>query len=171
MRKNRFHEKRNYDISHKELPEQWSDHKYIHIPYATLLKGVGLALRLMKKIDTHVLGPSAKYLWREMRKRRYSITYPARVRYALLHYLWLSHNDRLRIIKEEMEEGRDVWKDMSLEINGHKRTIKACGRWGAIILNGRLIPLDAPFIELTSITTGVTREGEEQVEHSRMDDA
>ena len=58
---NRFREKRNYDISHKELPEQWTDHKHIHIPDFTVLKGVALALRLMKRIDRSVLGPSAPY--------------------------------------------------------------------------------------------------------------
>jgi hypothetical protein len=64
----RFCEKRNYDISHKELPEQWTDHKFIHIGYFKIVKSVALALRLMKRIDRAVLGPSAPHLWREMRK-------------------------------------------------------------------------------------------------------
>jgi hypothetical protein len=31
IKKSNFKEKRNKDISHKELPEQWSDHRYLHI--------------------------------------------------------------------------------------------------------------------------------------------
>jgi hypothetical protein len=54
--KNRFHEKRNYDISHKELPEKWMDHKPIYIPYSNIVQGIVLALRLMKKIDALHLG-------------------------------------------------------------------------------------------------------------------
>ena len=34
----KFHEKRNYNISHKELPEEWSQHKDIAIPYRILLR-------------------------------------------------------------------------------------------------------------------------------------
>jgi hypothetical protein len=59
----KFQQKRNQDISHKELPEQWAKRKPIYISYRTLLKAVGHALRLMKKIDRIVLGPSAKYVW------------------------------------------------------------------------------------------------------------
>ncbi len=58
----KFQQKRNHDISHKELPEKWSDHRLIVIPYRTLLKGIIHALRLMKTIDGIVLGPAAKYL-------------------------------------------------------------------------------------------------------------
>lgn len=36
----KFREKRNYDISHKELPEEWSKSKNIEIPYRVLLEGL-----------------------------------------------------------------------------------------------------------------------------------
>jgi hypothetical protein len=39
----RFEEKRNYDISHNELPEQWTEHQFITIPYKTLLHAVARA--------------------------------------------------------------------------------------------------------------------------------
>ena len=77
VNKNRFHEKRNYDISHKELPEKWAEHKLFLIPYKTLIERIVTALRLMKKIDAEFLGPSSKYLWGEIRKRRYKPLYPA----------------------------------------------------------------------------------------------
>jgi hypothetical protein len=94
IKKKKFHEKRNYDISHKELPEKWTEHKNIHIPYRNILIGIILALRLMKKIDAEVLGPSSIYLWREMRKRRYTPMDPVKVSFMLLPYLNLSEEDR-----------------------------------------------------------------------------
>jgi predicted DNA-binding protein len=62
IRINRLEEKRNVNISHKELPETQSEQKYIFISYETLIKGLAKALRLMKKIDFVMLGPSTKYL-------------------------------------------------------------------------------------------------------------
>lgn len=151
IEKNRFQEKRNYDISHKEMPESWTAHKLIHIPYEMIVQGVVMALRLMKRIDTFHLGPRAKYLWREMRQRRYKLVHPAKVGYMLLPYFWLSADDRMAIIREEMAEGRSVWRDMPIKINGKDTSIKACGEFGAIILGGRIVLLDESFLELTAI--------------------
>jgi hypothetical protein len=53
----KFQQKRNQDISHKKLPEEWATHGPIHIPYPTLRRAVGQALRLMKKIDRIVWDP------------------------------------------------------------------------------------------------------------------
>jgi hypothetical protein len=151
IRKNRFEEKRNCDISHKELPEKWTDHKSINIPYVVILKGTARALLLMKKIDTIHLGPRAKYLWRESRRRRYKPMYPAKVGYMILPHVWLSNEDRIKIIQEEMNEGQDIWKDMPIKINGKDVVIKAYGEFGAIILGKKIVLLDSPFIELTNI--------------------
>ncbi len=151
IEKNRFHEKRNYNISHKELPEKWTEQKIINISYPVVVRGIVMALVLMKKIDSLHLGPRTKYLWQEMRKRRYKITYPAKIRYTLMPYLWLSHKDRGRIIKEEFDQGHLVWKDMNIKINGKETIIKTYGEMGAIVLGGRLLLLDQPFLELTSI--------------------
>lgn len=57
--KHRIRDKRNRDISHKQLPERWSDHRHIEIPYRILVRAVVLVLRLMKRMDRHVLGPAA----------------------------------------------------------------------------------------------------------------
>ncbi|HEX9725203.1 MAG TPA: type I restriction-modification system subunit M N-terminal domain-containing protein [Vicinamibacteria bacterium] len=91
--RHRLRDKRNRDISHKQLPEQWSDHRNIDIPYRILVRAVALALRLMKRIDRRVLGPAAPYSWREARKRRYSFMSPPRAGYMLLpseivSFLW-----------------------------------------------------------------------------------
>ena len=116
-----------------------------------MVRGIAKALRIMKKIDRLFLGPSAKYLWIEMRKKRYSLTYPANVGYMLLPYLKLPQDIIAKVIKEEMEDGREVWSDMKVKINGIERNIKACGRWGAIILGQRMIILDDSFVELHEI--------------------
>jgi hypothetical protein len=63
-----------------------------------------LALRLMKMIDTIYLGPSAKYQWREMHRRRYKLMYPAKVGYMLMHYIRLSPDDQAKIIQEKTED-------------------------------------------------------------------
>ena len=154
VRANRFKEKRNYDISHKELPEKWSEHKHIHIPYPTLLRGLAMALRLVKKIDAVVLGPSASHLWREMRKRRYVPMCPPRAAYMLLPYLRLSEEDRAEVIQQEMAEGKEVWVDMETVVDGVQMTVKACKEWGALLLGRRMVMLqEYPLIDLKSIET------------------
>jgi hypothetical protein len=153
LSRQKFQEKRNHDISHKELPEEWSQHKHLHIPYRVLVKGVAHAMQLMKAIDRIVLGPASKYLWREMRKKRYKLMNPASAKYMILPYLNLSREIRTRIVIEEIAEGRDVWSEMATTINGQKTTIPACRQWGAILLGGRMIVLDGyPLQELTSLS-------------------
>lgn len=99
VEKNGFRQKRNQDISHKELPEKWEDHRApLHIPYRIILRAIASAVRVMKHIDRQVLGPSSPYLWRETRKRRYKpILSPARVAYMMVPHFHLfrqgSHSD------------------------------------------------------------------------------
>jgi hypothetical protein len=142
IRHHRFAEKRNYDISHKELPERWSEHRLRHISYRLVLRGVALGSSVMKKIDAIVQGPSAKYMWHEMRKRRYSVINPPRAAYMLLPYLKLSDRTRKKIIMEEMVEGREIWSEMATKINGNETKVYACKKWGAILLGGELIILE-----------------------------
>src|ERR1039458_5272638 len=73
----------------------------------------GHALRVMKKIDRVVLGPAAKYLWPEMRKKRYQLMNPASAAYMLVPHMNLSPEIRQRVIMEEMAEGRQGWSDMA----------------------------------------------------------
>lgn len=152
---NGFRKKRNWDISHKELPEKWSDQRApTQILYNKLLRAIAFALRLMKKIDRIVLGPSAPYLWREMRKRRYELIHPAKVGYMLLPYLKLSNGERTRIIEKEAREGQDVWSMMETEIDGNIEKVRVCKKWGAIILRNRLLILpEYPLQSLTRIST------------------
>jgi hypothetical protein len=137
----KFQQKRNQDISHKELPEQWAIHGPIRISYRTLRRAVGHAPRLMKKIDRIVLGPSAKYVWPEMRKKRYQLMAPACAAYMMVPYMNLSPEIRQQVILEEMAEGRNVWSDMPATINGETGTVSACREWGAFMLGGELMVL------------------------------
>jgi hypothetical protein len=159
-----FKEKRNQMISHKQLPEQWSDYRYIHIPYASIVKGIVIALRLMKKIDRVVLGPSAPYLWREMRKRRYKAISPPRSGYMLLPYLRLSERERSEIIFQEMQEGKAVWVDMETKIDGVEVTVRACKDWGALLFGNKMMMLpEYPLQKISSITTGDAAQADEEV--------
>jgi len=148
----KFQEKRNADISHKELPEQWRTQGPIHIPYRTLRRAVGHALRLMKTIDGMALGPAAKYLWREMRKKRYELMAPASAMYMLLPHMNLSEEIRQRVILEEMAAGLPVWSEMSTTINGQEAKVQVSREWGALLLPGRIIMLNAyPLQKLDNI--------------------
>jgi hypothetical protein len=102
---------------------------------------VGHALRLMKKIDRIVLGPAAKYVWPEMRKKRYQLMNPASAAYMLVPYMNLAPEIRQRVIMEEMAEGRQVWSEMTTTINGQETKISVCREWGALLLPGRIIVL------------------------------
>ena len=112
----------------------------------------------MKKIDEIHLGPRAKYLWREGRRRRYKPMYPAKIGYMILPHVWLPNEDRLKIIQEEMNEGREIWKDMPIKINGKDVIIKTYGEFGAMILGGQIVLLDSPFVELTIIDFPVEKD-------------
>ena len=130
--RHRFTEKRNYDISHKELPQTWSEHKHIYIAEAHVARAIAMALRLIKKIDCLRIGPAARYLWHEMRKRRYELRLPGKVAYMLLPYLNLAPEIRERIIREEEEAGKQVWTEMPTMVNGRPATIRVVKEWGAI---------------------------------------
>jgi hypothetical protein len=154
IEKNGFRKKRNQDISHKELPERWEDHRApLHIPYGMILHAIARALRLMKRIDRHVLGPSAPYLWRETRKRRYKpILSPPRVAYMMVPHFQLSGQDRIRIVQEEEAEGIQVWSEMPTTINGLPTKVLASRKWGVIMLGDQYVPLEVyPLVDLTGI--------------------
>ena len=144
--------KRNRDVSHKELPEKWSDHRSLHIPYKVLLRAVAMALRLMKQIDRKVLGPSSPYCWREARKRRYTYVSPPRAGYMLVPYMGLSPDDRVKILQEELREGAEAWSEMDTTINGQPAKVLACKKWGIVAIRSRLLVLaQYPLQQLANI--------------------
>lgn len=148
--------KRNKDISHKELPETWSDHRHLHIPYRVLVHATALAIRLMKRIDRQVLGPSAPYLWREARKRRYQFMSPPRAGYMLLPYLRLSPRERIQVVHEEAEEGMALDACPTM-VDGHSAHVLANKKWGVLLLSDSLLALNEyPLQQLDSIETNAT---------------
>ena len=128
----RFTEKRNYDISHKELPETWSEHKYIHVAKAHVARATVMALRLIRKIDRRRISPAARYLWYKMRERRYELRLSGRPAYMLLPYPSLAPEIRERIIQEEEEAGKQVWTEMLAMVDGRPAMIRVAKEWGAI---------------------------------------
>ena len=149
----KFREMRNNFISHKNLPKTWEDHRLApYIQYKTIIKAIALALMLMKQIDTLYLGPRAKYLWHEMRKRRYDFFYPPHAAYTLMPYLHLTERVRLQLITEETANGKQLWVDMATKFKGKDITVRACKEWGVIQLGNQLIALEQyPLISLSEI--------------------
>jgi hypothetical protein len=154
VEKKGFRQKRNQDISHKELPEKWEDHRApLHIPYRIILRAIASAIRVMKRIDRQVLGPSSPYLWRETRKRRYKpILSPPRVAYMMVPHFHLSGEDRIQIIQEEAREGTVVWSEMPTTINGVPTKVLASIKWGVLKFGDRFLALEAyPLLDLAGI--------------------
>jgi hypothetical protein len=121
-----------------------------------MLHGVARASLLMKKIDRLALGPSAPYLWHEMRKKRYSVMNPPSAMYLILPHRRLSNEVRAKIIIEEMAQGDEVWSEIQTKVNGTEAKLYACKKWGAIILGDQILCLDEyPLQELSQITFDV----------------
>ncbi|KAB2877451.1 hypothetical protein F9K33_16390 [bacterium] len=150
---NKFRDKRNKSISHKEIPVRWQDFRAeTPIGYTQLLRAIAKALQLMKKIDDHYLGPQAKYHWIEMRKRRRDFSLPGKVSYGAMPYFRLTNENRLKILMEEERSGKVVWEDIHTKLNGVPSTIKACKAWGIVIINNRFLVLEHyPLIEIKEI--------------------
>lgn len=155
MERNKFNRKRNHDISHKELPEKWADHRHIRVPYPVLLRGIAMAVRLMKRIDRRAVGPEAVFFWRKLRERRGKPDLPPRAQYMLAPYVKLSDEERLAVIAAEMEEGKRVWEPMETLIDGKPARVHACKKWGAVRFGGQVffVP-EYPLRRLDSINTG-----------------
>ncbi len=150
--KHKFREKRNLEISHKNLPPTFNDWRLIVVPNVVVLRAVTRAAYMMKKIDRLYLGPEAPYLWKEMRKKRYDFIYPPKVMYLLLPHLHLSAETRVRIINEEIAEGKPAWEKVQTRINGKEATILANRKWGAIIIGDRIQVLEQyPLQQVESI--------------------
>jgi hypothetical protein len=94
-------EKRHRDISHKELPPQWKDHRHRYVYDRLLTRGTALALRTMKLIDREVIGRESPHLWRIMRTRRYEPANPPSAGYLLMPYILLPLDVRERMAEED----------------------------------------------------------------------
>lgn len=141
MKRAKFFARRNAMISHKELPPDFKKHFDFPIAYPLLLRGLASALILMKKIDRIALGPSAPYLWRAARKKRYKPLYPARINYQLMPYLRLDEAARIQICFQELKEGLSTLERMPTMISGKPHTIPAIKKWGVIFIGNKAYAL------------------------------
>ena len=155
--RHKLRQKRNQQIAHREQPERWSEERDIHIPYRTLVKAAAMALRLMKRIDRLAFGPSAPFLWRQARKKRYDLSGPPRAMYMLVPYLHLPGHERLKIALQEQQEGKTVWFEMETLVDGQPAKLLVCKEWGLVLLGDRCLPLPQyPLQKLESVTFGVS---------------
>lgn len=154
IKKNRFKDKRNQYISHKQLPEKWTEHKEIFISMPNIGKGVALAVKLMILIDKIFLGPSAIYLWREVLKKKEKPIVPLNVNFLLLPHMYLPTETRKIIIQKELEAGMEVWERVKTKINGQDVEVLLCKRWAAILFPSGVVMIcpDYPLQELHEIT-------------------
>jgi hypothetical protein len=152
IERHKFTEKRNSDISHKDLPENWSDHRYLHILYPTIVRAIAMAVRLMKRIDDLAVGPEARFFWSKLRQRRYDRTMRAKVQYLLTPHIKLSAESRAAVMRDEMRRGKVFWEPMQTLINGQPAVVPVYKKWAAVLLNNGVIFLDVyPLIELQNI--------------------
>lgn len=152
--KSRIKAKRNQQVAHREVPEAWGSLRPIWVEARAIARAVAAARILMRRFDAVHLGPAAKYLWRESRRRRHDFSFPPEFRGQLLRYYRLPAADRLQIVFEENRKGRVDWTPMDTTINGKSGKVAACKQWGVVILGDRLVALDSyPLIELKSIDT------------------
>ena len=64
----------------------------------------------------------------------------------------MSGDDRIKILRQELEEGAEVWSEVSTTIDGQPATVLACKKWGIVALGDRLLALDKyPLIALHSL--------------------
>lgn len=153
VEKERFKDKRNQFISHKQLPETWTEYKIIYIPIPTIGKCLSLAVKLMIKIDKIFLGPSAIYLWREVLKKKTAPMRPLHTNFMLLHNMNLNREIRGIVIRKEMEAGMPVWEAVKAKVDGVERDVIICKKWGAILMDPHqfIVCDDYPLRELHEI--------------------
>lgn len=161
--KERIKEKRNQFISHKQLPETWTEHKIIDIKISTIGKCLALAVKLMIKIDNEFLGPSAIYLWREVLKNKDAPMRPLHTNFMLLPYMNLNQKTRGIIIRKEMKAGLPVWETVKAKVNGVERDVIICKKWGAILMDPHsfMVCDKYPLQELHEINFGTPEENPE----------
>jgi len=150
IQRKRFTEKRNADIAHKELPEKWTDHRQITIPYGDIVRAIAMAIQLMKRIDRAAVGPEARFFWPKLRRRRYQPRKLApKVAYMIAPLIKLEPHERIAVINEELREGKEVWETIETIINGQPATVPACKKWGVVLLGPQVTVLDVyPLQEL-----------------------
>jgi hypothetical protein len=80
-------------------------------------------------------------------------------------YLRISPENRVKVLEEELREGKQVWSVMTTKVDGAPKTIAVCKEWGVLLLGDRLFPLEQyPLISVESIETGVAENDSGEVD-------
>ncbi len=138
-----FDKKRNNEISHKAFIEKWDKERApIHVTYASVLRALGMAVLVMKRMDEQVDGKiHSRFMWRELRNRRYSMTMLPRAAYMIAEHIHIPEAIRAQIINDEIRKGRFHQELIDTVVNGVNVQIYASKKWGAINLGGHLLIL------------------------------
>jgi hypothetical protein len=141
--RSQFEEKRNKEISHKEFVIDWeAERAPIRVKYALALRGLAMAVRVMKRMDEQLYGRlHAQFMWSELRKRRYSTTMLPRAAYMIAEHILIPEAIRARIIQQEIREGRFHQEVIETVVNGVNVQVYASRKWGAVNLGGHLLVL------------------------------
>ncbi|MGZ5443762.1 MAG: hypothetical protein ACXW5U_17680 [Thermoanaerobaculia bacterium] len=162
VQRKRLTERRNSDIAHKELPETWTDHRHLSIPYRDIVHAIVMAFRLMKKFDRAAVGPEARFFWQKLRQGRYAEDKKLlpKVAYGIASHIRLEPHERIAVINDELREGRKVWEPMQTLVNGQPATVPVNKKWAVVLLGPQLMVLDVyPLQELKSIDFDPSPEG------------
>lgn len=153
LERNNFVAQRNQYISHKHLPNDLTEHRIKYpISFLKITKALAIALSIQKKLDMEIEGPASKYLWKEMRRKRYDLKYPAGAFYMLLPYMKLEKEERAKIFIEEQSLGYKNIEYIDTKVNGVNTRMPCNKKWGILIFKNRLIILDNyPLQQLNSI--------------------
>lgn len=85
VKDNKFTDRRNNFISHKNLKPTWTENKAPdRISYRTMTKAIAMAIRLMKKFDEHHYGTTIRRQWHLVRKSRYEFTVSRKAEYMIM---------------------------------------------------------------------------------------
>lgn len=85
VKDNKFVDRRNNFISHKNLKPTWAGNKAPDtISYRTMTKAIAMAIRLMKKFDEVHYGPKIRRQWHLVRKSRYEFTLSRKAEYMVM---------------------------------------------------------------------------------------
>ncbi|HTJ51749.1 MAG TPA: hypothetical protein VL443_19955 [Cyclobacteriaceae bacterium] len=85
VKDNKFTDRRNNFISHKNLKPTWTENKAPdRISYKTMTKAIAMAIRLMKKFDELHYGIKIRRQWQLIRKSRYEFSVSRKAEYIIM---------------------------------------------------------------------------------------
>jgi hypothetical protein len=88
VKANKFTDRRNNFISHKNIKPNWRDNKAPErVTYKVMTKAIAMAIRLMKQFDELHYGVRMRRQWQLVRKRRYEFTGSRKAEYMMVPFI------------------------------------------------------------------------------------